>query len=287
MAALDALKASAVLATQEGKGGALESDQSTFAPGFRMLPRDVRDDTHRLYRVLRTLDDLVDEDQPQAADRVEAVERWARGELADTPETVLLKDLSRRHVIPEAAFLDFCQGMRHDIERRIIHTEDDLERYCQQAGGSVGIMLANILGTRGEFGEEKMAMLGRAMQRTNILRDIDEDATHGRLYIAGTTIEEFGAPTPGSRATLLRDQIARADNLYDRASNATHLLARGQRGMGLSVALYREILRQIEREGFGQRAGRAVVPAWRRRLLIATYKLRLRGLRAANPSPAA
>jgi phytoene synthase len=245
-----------------------------------MLPRDVRDDTHKLYRVLRTLDDLVDEDQPQAADRVEAVERWARAEPADTPETTLLKELSRRHVISGAAFLDFCQGMRHDIERRTIHTEDDLERYCQQAGGSVGIMLANMLGTRGDLGEEKMAMLGRAMQRTNILRDIDEDATHGRLYIARTTIDEFGAPTPGSRTELLRNQIARADNLYDRAANATRLLARGQRGMAVSVALYREILRQIEREGFGQQVGRATVPVWRRHLIVATYKLRLPGLRA-------
>jgi phytoene synthase len=112
-----------------------------------------------------------------------------------------------------------------------------------------------------------MAALGRAMQRTNILRDIDEDLEHGRLYVSHSTIERFGFPSPGARRELLRDQIARADELYDEALGAMPLLAQGRRGMSTCTVLYREILRQIEREGFGERPGRVVVPAWRRRLL--------------------
>jgi Squalene/phytoene synthase len=83
-----------------------------------------------------------------------------------------------------------------------IHTEEDLELYCRRAGGSVGIMLARLLGSSGPEGETKMATLGRAMQRTNILRDIDEDAAHGRVYLSRSTIERFGAPTPGAHATI-------------------------------------------------------------------------------------
>jgi phytoene synthase len=171
--------------------------------------------------------------------------------------------------------------MRHDIARADIHTEDDLELYCQRAGGSVGIMLARILGSSRPGAEAKMATLGRAMQRTNILRDIDEDATRDRAYIARSTIERFGAPTPGARADLLRDQIARADELYEQAAGATSLLARGQRGMELCTTLYREILRQIERDGYGRTPGRAVVPVWRRQLLIAEHRL---GLRRRHPT---
>ncbi len=169
--------------------------------------------------------------------------------------------------------------MRHDIARASIEDEQDFERYCQQAGGSVGVVLANLLGAAGEDGESKrvlerrMATLGRAMQVTNILRDIDEDLAHGRIYIARTAIERFGFPSPGAREALLRDHIARADALYEDGLGAIALLRDGRRAMALSAALYREILRQIERDGFGRRAGRAVVPAWRRRLLAGRHRL--------------
>jgi len=125
----------------------------------------------------------------------------------------------------------------------------------------------------------KMASLGRAFQRTNIVRDIDEDHEHGRLYIASSTIERFGFPSPGKREALLLDQIARADALYEQGLGAIALLSRGRRGMALSAALYREILRQIEREGYGRNRGRVLVPGWRRRLLIAKHRL------SPNPSP--
>jgi phytoene synthase len=234
-----------------------------------------------LYDVLRKLDDLVDDEQPEAAQRLDAVEAWTRGEPADTYETHILTDLAHRHALPKHALLQFCQGMRHDIARTIIHTEEDLELYAQRAGGSIGIMLARLLGSAHPEAETKMATLGRATQRTNILRDIDEDATHNRLYIAQSTIERFGGPTPGARADLIRDQIARADALYEQAKDATSMLASGQRAMALCATLYREILRQIERTGCGQNTGRIVVPVWRRRLLIARHHLRL----DARPAP--
>ncbi len=262
----------------EGAEGILRSDESTFAPGLRLLPHSVREDTRLLYTVLRTLDDLVDDDCPEAAQRVEAVERWTRNEPAETEETRILVELSRRHDLPRRSFLEFCEGMRHDIARATIENEEDLEIYCQRAGGSVGIILARLLGGSGPASETKMATLGRAMQRTNILRDIDEDATHGRVYIATSTIKRFGAPVPGARADLLRDQIARADGLYEQAADAPSLLGCGQQSMALSAALYRAILREIEREGYGLKSGCVVVPRWRQSLLIAEYCVKPRRL---------
>jgi 15-cis-phytoene synthase len=256
-----------------GGNNEMAADRSTFAPALRLLPGDLKDDVQRLYRILRTLDDLVDEDDPQAANRVEAVERWARGKQSDTPETRMLADLSQRYPLPRAALLDFCEGMRHDIARMSIDTEEDFARYCLQAGGSVGILLATMLGTSHPDGETKMATLGRAMQVTNILRDIDEDLTHGRLYIPRSTIERFGFPAPGAREALLRDQIARADALYEEGAGALPLLQAGRRAMALSATLYREILRQIERDDLGRRSGRAIVPAWRMRMLTAKHRL--------------
>ena len=149
----------------------LAPDQSTLAPGLRLIPSNVRSDVYRLYDVLRKLDDLVDDDQPEAAQRLDAVEAWTRGEPPDTYETHVLADLAQRHELPKQALLDFCHGMRHDIARAVIYTEEDLELYSQRAGGSVGIMLARLLGSTNPETERKMATLGRAMQRTNILRE--------------------------------------------------------------------------------------------------------------------
>jgi phytoene synthase len=253
----------------------MAADRSTFAPALALLPGALKADVGCLYRVLRTLDDLVDEDDPRAPERVAAVECWARGERANTPETRVLEDLARRYPLPREALMEFCAGMRHDIARASVQDEEDFARYCQQAGGSVGIVLATMLGTTHPDGESKIATLGRAMQVTNILRDIDEDLTRGRLYISGTTIERFGFPAPGAREALLRDHIARADALFEEGSGAIPLLVDGRRAIALAASLYREILRQLERDGFGAKPGRATVPIWRIRVLSAKHRFKL------------
>jgi phytoene synthase len=257
--------------------GALAADESTFAPAMRLLPGQTRTDVRTLYGVLRTIDDLVDEDDPRASKRVESLERWTRGWAPDSPEARSLQELASRHPLPREQLFEFCRGMRHDISRATIADDADFDRYCQQAGGSVGIVLAVLLGAAGpteEDAKQGMAALGRAMQVTNILRDIDEDLAARRVYISQTAIERFGFPAPGAREELLRDHIARADALYEEGLPAIALLARGREAMALSAALYREILREIERQGFGREPGRVVVPVWRRRVLIGEHRMR-------------
>jgi phytoene synthase len=250
--------------------GADAADESTFAPAMRLLPGQTRADVRTLYGVLRTIDDLVDDDDPRAPERVEALERWARGWAPSSPEAHALSELSLRHPLPREQLGEFCRGMRHDIARASIADDADFDRYCQWAGGSVGIVLAVLLGAAGpdeERAKSGMAALGRAMQVTNILRDIDEDLAARRVYISQSAIERFGFPAPGAREELLRDHIARADVLYEQGLPAIALLARGGEAMALSAALYREILREIERQGFGREAGRVVVPLERRQML--------------------
>jgi phytoene synthase len=114
------------------------------------------------------------------------------------------------------------------------------------------------------------------MQRTNILRDIDEDLEAGRVYLARETLERFGCstvPPPSQRETLLRDQIARADELYDAGVAGIAMLPCGRRAIAAAGAMYREILRQIERDGYGELPGRAIVG--RRRKLIVAARARI------------
>ena len=134
--------------------------------------------------------------------------------------------------------------------------------------GTVGIVLASVLGTSDDArAMPAAAALGIAMQRTNILRDLDEDAAAGRTYLARATVDRFGAPRPGAREGLLRDQIARADARYEEGLAGVALLRSGRVAVRAAGWMYREILREIERDGYGARAGRAVV-ARRRKLWL-------------------
>jgi len=245
----------------------------TFALACRLLPRDVRDDVYLLYLVFRTLDDLVDFGDPRAASRLAAVEAWCAGQPASSPEVSILASLDARYALPRDALLDFCRGMRDDVAGRPILTEAELDTYCHRVAGTVGIVMSALLGVRpGADHRRAAAALGKAMQRTNILRDIDEDFAAGRVYIARETVERFGSPAPGCRAELLRDQIARADALYDEGIAGIVLLQSRRRAIRAAASMYREILRQIERDGYGAQPGRVVVPK-SRKLLVAARSL--------------
>ena len=243
----------------------------TFSIACRWLPRSVRDDVYLLYLVFRTLDDLVDEGRPEAADRVAAVEAWAAGEpFARSPEVDILDDVSARHPLPRQAMADFCAGMREDLAGADFDTEQDVDRYCYRVAGTVGLVMASVLGTsRFDRASPAAAALGMAMQRTNILRDIDEDAANGRVYIAREALDRFGSLEPGQRAALLRSQIARADALYDRGIAGIPRLRRGRRAIAAAANMYRELLRRLEQEGYGERPGRAVVPRSRKLAIVA------------------
>ena len=245
----------------------------TFAIACRLLPRELRDEVYRLYLVFRTLDDLVDDGDARAWERVALVEAWCADDVVASREAAILADLDRRHPIPREAMADFCRGMWSDIAGAPMLTEADVDTYCHRVAGTVGIVMSSVLGTvEDDLARPRAAALGRAMQRTNILRDIDEDLDGGRVYLARETLERFGghrAIEPGRREALLRDQIGRADALYEEGLAGIPLLRSGRRAIAAAAAMYREILRQIEREGYGARRGRPVVPTSRKLLLAA------------------
>ena len=121
--------------------------------------------------------------------------------------------------------------------------------------------------------------LGSAMQRTNILRDIDEDLANGRVYIARAALQRCGldsnaseGPTSlrdGDRRALLREEIARAEAEYVEGISGIRYLQHGGRSIRAAALLYREILRQIERDGLGaRRPHRSVVGQARKALLL-------------------
>jgi 15-cis-phytoene synthase len=244
----------------------------TFAVACRLLPRGIRDDVYRLYLVFRTLDDLVDDGDPRAWERVTLAEAWAADDVVASQEAAILADLDRRHAIPRDAIAEFCRGMWTDLLAEPLLTEADVDRYCHRVAGTVGIVMAALLGTIDDaVARPRAAALGCAMQRTNILRDIDEDLGGGRVYVARETLRRFGPGSleAGRREALLRDQIARADALYEEGIAGIPLLCSGRWAVSAAAGMYREILRQIEREGYGEQPGRPVVRPGRKFLVAA------------------
>ena len=287
--------------------GVMASVARTFDLATRFLPADLRRDERRLYLVLRTLDDLVDTADPGAESRVTLVEAWADGTAADGtaadgtaadggppqgPEAPILEDLARRYPsLPRDAVRDFCAGMRADLVGPRHQTDDELAVYCYQVAGTVGRLMASLLGTApGHEAEADRAAraLGSAMQRTNILRDLVEDARNGRVYLPLNELRDAGLDVSdppallaaidrwprATREALLRGQIARADAGYDEAAPGIALLRRGRWGIAAAAALYREILRQIERDGLGANPRRAVVSRGRKTLVLARLAVR-------------
>jgi phytoene synthase len=243
----------------------------TFALACRLLPRSVRDDIYLLYLVFRTLDDLVDDGRSDAGARVEAVAAWAEGRRRErTREVDLLGVLAARHPLPRQAVAEFCAGMRQDLARDTFATEADVDRYCYRVAGTVGLVMTAVLGARDlDRARPAAVALGIAMQRTNILRDIDEDAANGRVYLAQEAVMRHGSPPAGRRAGLLREQIAYADRLYERGLGGVEELRTGGRAIAAAGAMYREILRQIERDGYGAASERARVSRTRKLAIAA------------------
>jgi phytoene synthase len=256
----------------------------SFALAARFLPRDVRDDINLLYLALRRLDDLVDLEAPsgsaQRADaqqRLAAIRTWlSTGAVADAggDELAIFVDLQRRTpALPTDAIGAFLDGMESDLAGPVMESDANLDLYCYQVAGTVGRLMAALLGVRG--GDDAQAdraarALGAAMQRTNILRDIDEDLANGRVYLPATALRRVGLdPAAASGPTSLRDgdrralymaEIARADAEYEVGVAGIRHLLNGGRSIRVAGHLYREILRQIERDGFGvQRPHRPVV----------------------------
>ena len=272
----------------------------SFSLAARLLPNQIRNDVELLYLVLRTLDDLVDVDvraggstRDAAERRIAAIEAWASGEgigatAANAPEVsrelLILDDLARRHPdLPRDAVHDFLAGMRADLAGPQIETDQDAAHYCYQVAGTVGRLMASMLGVAPSHEREAdraARALGSAMQRTNILRDIDEDLANGRVYLSAASLRAHNinpAAASGStslrdadRGELLRDEIARADAEYDEGLNGIRYLTHGGRSIRAAALLYREILRQIERDGYGaRRPHRPVVGRARKAALLA------------------
>ncbi len=209
------------------------SSNSSFYYSFSLLPRQKREAIHTVYAFCRTTDDIVDEERDEAK-KMALLQRW-RTELGKAlrgnSTFPLLNQLSvtaTRFHIPVEHFYDLIRGMEMDLSKTRYGTFEELREYCYLVASSVGLMCRKIFGYRNESTREYAVNLGIALQLTNILRDIKDDAKRGRIYIPREDMARFGYSEDdllNSRYTpqfveLMRFECQRASSYYDLAREA-------------------------------------------------------------------
>ncbi|MBC5799965.1 MAG: squalene/phytoene synthase family protein [Candidatus Eremiobacteraeota bacterium] len=251
---------------------------TTFYLSSLFLPVHKRRAIWAVYAFCRTADDLVDRTAP-ALERLAAVDALERslsaavcGDAAD-PLFVAYADASQRFGIPLGPALELLRGARMDISVARYATYAALCEYCYLVASTVGLLVAPVLGYAAPVALEYGIVLGRAMQLTNILRDVGEDASLGRIYLPGEDLERFGCVerrlfdgvVDDRFRALMRFQIARVRELYERAHPGVALLDPGSRyTVGLAHRLYGAILDSIEANDYDVFTRRAFVPLERK-----------------------
>lgn len=248
----------------------------TFWFASRFLPRRKRRAAQAAYAFCRVGDDIVDRalDGAPLADVHAALARWKRQlDRPSDPVAIAFAAVRAEYGIPRETVLDLFTGLEMDLQPARFPTWEALERYCYHVAGTVGLIVAPILGCRDERALPHAVELGNAMQLTNILRDVAEDAAMGRLYLPLDDLARFGvdpesvlAGRPaGDFRGLMRFEIARAKALYAAAHAGIPALdLSGQVTTLASGHLYGHILTRIEEQDYDVFRGRAQVSTARK-----------------------
>ena len=237
---------------------------SSFYYSFLFLPAEQRRAILALYAFCREVDDVVDDCQDPGVAHLKL--QWWREEIGRAfqgspqhPVTRALQPQLERYNLPEEYFREIIDGMQMDLDQARYADFSALALYCYRVAGVVGLLAAEIFGYQDRGTLNYATELGTALQLTNILRDVREDARRGRIYLpqdelrrAGVEEEDIlrGVSTPPLQS-LLAQQAARARDYYQRAEQALPEVDRPAQRSGLIMSsIYGTLLDEIEADGF-------------------------------------
>jgi phytoene synthase len=253
-----------------------------FAAAF--MRRAERERTARVYAWCRFIDDLADAagDPVVAEARLDAWLECSRAAYEGQPSGIPLIDHAMGEMaergVPFAYPSHLAHGVRSDL-RFVAHGDlDELLLYAYRVAGVVGQWLSELHGVRDPWMLERAAALGRAMQLTNIVRDVGEDWDYGRLYIPGALLERHGLsasdigalrhglrPLDDDYRNVLEDLMSVATREYVTAREAIpHLPAGFRRAVAVAAAVYEGIHDAVRRNGYDNLRRRAVTTTARK-----------------------
>jgi presqualene diphosphate synthase len=259
----------AILDPQSAKARA---SGSSFYAGMRVLPRPRREAMFAIYAFSRAVDDIADEGDVSRAARRAELSRWRRDIEAlyagsTSPRAGFLSTAVERYALRKEDFLTIIDGMEMDVLEDIRAPDlAKLDLYCERVASAVGRLSVKIFGMEEGPGFELACYLGRALQLTNILRDLDQDAAIGRLYLPREYLDDAGIDTSDPAAVILDtavDESCRAvARLAHRHYRSTDMLLLGRpRGLlhapRLMAAVYERLLAKMEAKGWAPPRQRA------------------------------
>jgi phytoene synthase len=248
-----------------------KSAAKNFYYGLRLLPEPKRSAMFALYAYMRLVDDIADEEDgrpPQqrsadldawrAATHAVLAGHFPAGANGDSLLWSAFREMAQRFGVPVHIFDNAIAGQQRDLRGGRFETFDELREYCYQVAGVVGLGSIYIWGYEGGAETEELAIQrGIALQLTNILRDIREDAARGRIYIpledltaAGVSEEDLLRGRGGeSFRRLMRFQIQRAESYYAMSRPLdSRIDAAARPTLTAMTDIYHRLLRKVARE---------------------------------------
>ncbi len=239
---------------------------SNLALAFILLPREKRDAMSALYAFCRAVDDVADEDSVPTEKRRAQLAAW-RADIRRAcenkpPQFVLNQEFApviQKFKLPFALFDELIQGCEMDLEKLRYDNFDELELYCHRVASVVGLLSIEIFGYKNPACRDYAVQLGQALQLTNILRDVKNDAARGRIYLPLSELKKFGVTEAeildgkfSERYQALAQSIAaRTKNFYSRAQKTLPPADRqAMVAAELMGSVYWALLQKLERGRF-------------------------------------
>ena len=239
---------------------------SNLALAFILLPRAKRDGMTALYALCREVDDVADDESVPVELRRTRLAAWRtdiqRACNGLVPEFAVNREIQpviAAHHLPYALFDELIRGVEMDLDIKRYETYDQLEQYCYRVASVVGLLSIEIFGYRNPACRDYANHLGKALQLTNILRDVRADAERGRIYLPLVELERFQVAEKeilrleySTRFRELAASVAEQARRFYQLAQKT-LPAEDRRSMvaaELMGSVYWRLLRKLERQGF-------------------------------------
>ena len=264
-------------------GRIARSEAKNFYYAFRTLPSAKRRAIYALYAFCRMCDDAADEERP--ADDKRRLLQSIRLKLEQSrnggpPGLVFtaLRDAIDRFGIPLQHLEAIIDGVELDLTKTRYESFEDLRRYCYGVASAVGLVCIEVFGYTDPRASEHAIDLGLAMQLTNIMRDLKEDAERGRIYLPLDEMASFGyteselmsGETNGAFRSLMGFQVERARRYFESGRRLLPLLPAQSRACpAVLLGFYSAILDRIEASGFDVYRRRVRLSSTEKLLLLA------------------
>ena len=266
----------------------VEAAGTSFYWAMRLLPQHRRDGMYAVYAFCREVDDIADGEQP-VDDKVAALATW-RAEIealyAGRPRHLVARALSEpatRYRLRRGDFLAIIDGMEMDASKDICAPDlATLDLYCARVASAVGHLSVHVFGDPSDAAHAVAESLGRALQLTNILRDLDEDAGRGRLYLPREILDRHGIRGADpwvivrhpALPSVCRDLAAVAEAHFEGAALAMRRCSRrAMRPAAVMAAFYRATLSALLRSDWRDPKARISLPTALKLWLVARHGL--------------